>query len=236
MLEEVLEVLERVQVVGLGSLDDAVDGGAGFGSFRGVAEQPILATDGEIADGTLADVVREHGVAAFQEGLERFFMAQGVLDGFAELGFWQDLRLDVLKPCEISLELLFFKLETLFFALFFREFCKPFVDGKELVDPLDGFFADAAEEVCVPQIWRNGLDEVPPCMRPAEGMYLARYFLVAGVAVCLQDAVESLEEVFCGAAAPRFPANPWARPAIGTGHLRGACRAAETLSHPRAGP
>ena len=104
MLEEVLEVLERVQVVGLGSLDDAVDGGAGFGSFRGVAEQPILATDGEIADGTLADVVREHGVAAFQEGLERFFMAQGVLDGFAELGFWQDLRLDVLKPCEISLE------------------------------------------------------------------------------------------------------------------------------------
>lgn len=44
VLEEVLEVLERVQVVGLGSLDDAVDGGAGFGSFRGVAEQPILAT------------------------------------------------------------------------------------------------------------------------------------------------------------------------------------------------
>nr|WP_278832501.1 hypothetical protein [Mitsuokella multacida] len=117
VLEEVLEVLERVQVVGLGSLDDAVDGGAGFGSFRGVAEQPILAADGEVADGALADVVRERGVAAFQEGLERFFMAQGVLDGFAELGFRQNLRLDVLKPCEISLELLFFKLETLFFAL-----------------------------------------------------------------------------------------------------------------------
>ena len=117
MLEEVLEVLERIQAVGLGILDDTVDGGAGLGSFRGVAEQPILATDGEVADGALADVVRERGVAAFQEGLERFFMAQGVLDGFAELGLRQDLRLDVLKPCEISLELLFFKLETLFFAL-----------------------------------------------------------------------------------------------------------------------
>ena len=57
VLEEVLEVLERVQAIGLGSLDDAVDGGAGFGSFRGVAEQPVLAADGEVADGALADVV-----------------------------------------------------------------------------------------------------------------------------------------------------------------------------------
>ena len=54
---EVLEVLERVQAIGLGSLDDAVDGGAGLGSFRGVAEQPILATDGEVADGALTDAV-----------------------------------------------------------------------------------------------------------------------------------------------------------------------------------
>ena len=132
VFEEVLEVLERVQVVGLGSLDDAVDGGAGFGSFRGVAEQPILATDGEVADGALG---------------------------------------------------------------------KPFVDGKELVDPLDGFFADAAEEVFFRQIWRNGLDEVPPCMCPAEGMCVAGYFLVAGVAVCLQDAVEPFEKFFGVAAA-----------------------------------
>ena len=201
VLEEVLEVLERVQAVGIGSLDDAVDGGAGLGSFRGVAEQPILAADGEIADGALADVIRKRSVAAFQEGLERFFMAQGVLDGFAELGFRQDFQLDVLKPCEISLELLFFKLETLFFTLFFREPCKPFVDSKELVDSLDGFFADAAEEVFFRQIWRNGFDEVPPCMCPAEGMCVAGCFLIAGVAVCLQDAVESLEEVFCVTAA-----------------------------------
>lgn len=57
VLKEVLEVLERVQAVGLGSLDDAVDDGAGLGSFRGVAEQPILAADGEVADGALANVV-----------------------------------------------------------------------------------------------------------------------------------------------------------------------------------
>ena len=31
-------------------------------------------------------------------------------------------------------------------------------------------------------------------------MCLAGYFLVAGVAICLQDAVESLEEVFCATA------------------------------------
>lgn len=32
-------------------------------------------------------------------------------------------------------------------------------------------------------------------------MCVAGYFLVTGVAVCLQDAVESLEEVFCVTAA-----------------------------------
>ena len=57
VLEEVLEVLERIQAVGLGRLDDAVDGGAGLGSFRGVAEQPVLAADGEVADGALTDAV-----------------------------------------------------------------------------------------------------------------------------------------------------------------------------------
>ena len=57
VLEEILEVLERVQAIGLSSLDDAVDGGAGFGSFRGVAEQPVLAADGEVADGALTDAV-----------------------------------------------------------------------------------------------------------------------------------------------------------------------------------
>ena len=45
VLEKVLEILERVQAVGLGSLDDAVGSGAGFCSFRGVAEQPVLAAD-----------------------------------------------------------------------------------------------------------------------------------------------------------------------------------------------
>ena len=132
-----------------------------------------------------------------------------LLDGLVP---WQDSRLDTLKPCEISLELLFFKLETLFFSFFFCEPCKPLVDGEELVDPLNGFFADANEEIFFLQVWRDGLDEVPPCMCPAEGMCLTRRRLVAGVAVCLQDAI------------------------IGTCHPRGACRAEGSPSHPRAGP
>ena len=56
MLEEVLEVLERVQAVGLGSLDDTVDGGAGLGSFRGVAEQPVLVADGEVSNGVFGSL------------------------------------------------------------------------------------------------------------------------------------------------------------------------------------
>lgn len=38
-------------------------GSAGLCSFRGVAEQPVLATDGKVADGALADVVGQSGVA-----------------------------------------------------------------------------------------------------------------------------------------------------------------------------
>ena len=103
VLEEVLEVLERIQAVGLGSLDDAVDDGAGLGSFRGVAEQPILAADGEVADGALADVVRERGVATLQEVLKRFLAAGEALEGFAVVvddldfgGDELDLRADLL--------------------------------------------------------------------------------------------------------------------------------------------
>ena len=99
VLEEVLEVLERVQAVGLGSLDDTVDGGAGFGSFRGVAEQPILAADGEVANGALADVVRERGVATLQEGLKRFLAAGEALEGFTVVVDDLDLGGDKLDLC-----------------------------------------------------------------------------------------------------------------------------------------
>lgn len=119
VLKEVLEVLERVQAVDIGSLDDAVDGGAGLGSFRGVAEQPILRPMVKLRMARSQMLFGERSVAAFQEGLERFFMAQGVLDGFAEFGFRQDVQLDVLKPCEMFPRASF-KLETLFFTLFFR--------------------------------------------------------------------------------------------------------------------
>ena len=128
VLEEVFELLERVQAVSLGGLDDAVDGDVGIGSFRGVAEQTVLAADGEVMDGALG---------------------------------------------------------------------KPFVEYKEFVNLLDGFLVGAAQKVFFPQIRRDDFDKVPPCMCPAEGMCLAGYFLIAGVAVCLQDAVESLEEFFC---------------------------------------
>ena len=55
--------------------------------------------------------------------------------------FGESLNSQFLRP---MVKLRMARSQTLFFALFFREPCKPFVDSKELVDPLDGFFADAA--------------------------------------------------------------------------------------------
>lgn len=54
--EQWSEVLELVQIIGSGGLDDAVDGSAGLGSFRGVAEQPVLVADGEVSNGVFGSL------------------------------------------------------------------------------------------------------------------------------------------------------------------------------------
>lgn len=119
-------------------------------------------------------------------------MTQRILDGLAELGFWQDFWLNLFQPCEISLQLVFFKLQALCFSFVSRELCKPFVERKKFVDPLDGLLASAAQNIFFSKSWRDGIYKVPPGMRPAESILPAGYFLVASVAICFEDAMEIL--------------------------------------------
>ena len=47
------------QPVGLGSLDQAVDSGAGFGTPRGIGKEPVLASHRERSDGILSQDITD---------------------------------------------------------------------------------------------------------------------------------------------------------------------------------
>ena len=70
ILEEVFEVGGRAEPVGLGGFDHGVDDGAGRSAVWCVGEEPVLASDGERADGALDAVVIEFEPAIEEEAEE----------------------------------------------------------------------------------------------------------------------------------------------------------------------
>ena len=76
-----VDVGKGFQPVGLGRLDQAVDGGAGFCATRGIGKEPVPASHRKGSDG-----VFRQGVADIQSSIgkvtdEQFPLVEGVLDG-----------------------------------------------------------------------------------------------------------------------------------------------------------
>ena len=76
-----VEVGKRFHAIGLGRLDQAVGGGAGLRSTRGIGKEPVPASDRKGTDG-----VFRQGVADIQSSIgkvtdEQFPLVEGVLDG-----------------------------------------------------------------------------------------------------------------------------------------------------------
>ena len=61
-----VEIGEGLQPVGLGRLDQAVDGGAGLGTPRGVGKEPVLASHREGPDGIFRQGIADVQSAIFK--------------------------------------------------------------------------------------------------------------------------------------------------------------------------
>ncbi len=57
MLEQVQQVVFRIELVGFTGFDDAVHCSTGFGPFRTAAKQPILTADGKWSDAVFRNVI-----------------------------------------------------------------------------------------------------------------------------------------------------------------------------------
>lgn len=97
-LEQEREVGVRFEAVGLASLDERVQIGAGDGPLDGVAEQPAFAADDKGSDRIFAAIVCHRHFAVSQEHAEFGPLTERVEHGLAEPAFRQDLGGQGLEP------------------------------------------------------------------------------------------------------------------------------------------
>ena len=87
LLQEIFEVLIRLEVVHPRSLSNTVDHGAGLGSPDGIDRVPVLLPLAEGPDAALRGVVVDRDIAVFQEYTEVFLLVQAVCDRLSGLRF-----------------------------------------------------------------------------------------------------------------------------------------------------
>ena len=207
--QDIGQIFFWIEAVRLARLDDAVDGGARLGSFRAVAEEPVLPADGEGTDGAFCCVVRHGDAAVAEVAAEAFLRIQGIVHRLGRLEFRQEPRADGFQPREEVLDQRLFLAEACFLPFFRRKVVQFFFDGSNGANLADGFpsFSLAvlrgAQDVfsSLPRICGEGFHEFPPHVRPARGM-LHGEPVVAVELVVHEDAVEAFEEFLGVLAAP----------------------------------
>ncbi len=163
-----VEVGKRFHAIGLGRLDQAVGGGAGLRSTRGIGKEPVPASDRKGTDG-----VFRQGVADIQSSIgkvtdEQFPLVEGVLDGLIGQAVPGHPGAVFLQPGLEVIEHRLRQLLTLPGLFFRRQFFDPFLDGVEFADLADGHVGLADLR---PFLFRRrrlaGFDELAPCVIPA---------------------------------------------------------------------
>ena len=87
LLQEIFEVLIRLEIIRPRSLGNTVDHGAGLGSPDGIDRVPVLLPLSESPDAALRGVVIDRDIAVFQEYTEVFLLVQAVCDRLSGLRF-----------------------------------------------------------------------------------------------------------------------------------------------------
>ena len=77
--QQLLQVFVDLQLVGLGSLYQAVDDRTGFGTVDGVNDMPVGSTNGKGADGTLRCGIIDGDIPILQEYFQIFLLVHAVV-------------------------------------------------------------------------------------------------------------------------------------------------------------
>lgn len=195
-LEKIGQISVWLQAIGLTGLDDAVNRGTGFCSFGRSAEQPVLPAYGEVPDGPFTDIVRHGSFSIFQVGTQLLPVEENILDGLAQRRLQARLLIHFrFQPRKVSLQLAFFKPQTFFFPFFRIQFCQFLIFGKDFPQFLDGLAAGGLGYLFLGHVCRDGIDEVPPGVHPAQSMDFAGDLFISCIPIGLQDSLIPLQEL-----------------------------------------
>ena len=194
MFKDVAQPGVRLLPVGLGGFDQAVDLRAGGSAFGGVAEQPVLATDDERADGVLGAVVVDRQASALDVAHQAAPVAGQVIHRLAQGRLSGDLRLGFVEPGLKLVEQWLAALLTGGQALAVAGRFLVALDAVELVDQVQRHVGAAGFAL---GLYLLRVDELAPRMRPAGQTFdalLRGHGVVARVVVGHQVAAVAIEQ------------------------------------------
>jgi hypothetical protein len=88
--EDVAEIALRVEAVELGGLDEGEDAGGAVAALVRSGEEPVLAAEGDRADGALGGVVVDFDATVVEVSGERRPAGEGVADGLGDGALGRD--------------------------------------------------------------------------------------------------------------------------------------------------
>ncbi len=166
LAKQVFQVMVYVYIVCLGSFNYRINKGAGVGTIRCVGEKPVFAAGHERLAASLAGVVMKTAAAVLKVGgqelpsvpyIDEGLIQPGVLNG--SLGI--KLREESIKDGHFLFEAVF-----LYVVKSYALFCMdPVFHVKELVDIDQSLYGRLG--MIVLSAFRDGIDKIPPDMRPA---------------------------------------------------------------------
>ena len=84
LFKEEVEIAQRLQAVGLGGLDEAIEGSAGGRASGRAGEEPVFPAHGKGADGVLGQVVVGAQASVLEVNGDAVQLPQGIGNGFSE--------------------------------------------------------------------------------------------------------------------------------------------------------
>ena len=97
-----LEIGERLNPICLRTLHQGVYNGAGLGTFRCIAKQPVLSSQGKGPDCVFSKIIGDRNLTVIQKSAQLLLLVQRLPHGFLTLASL--FRMHRIQPCKILLQ------------------------------------------------------------------------------------------------------------------------------------